>query len=155
MNILWTWKEIMIAMGGGIIFLHLFQRQWRKIFFQDRFIVILEIIFISLVLFAFGMTLIKEIPLINFFLAIKYDLLGFAIFFIAYHLGQIVEPNTGEKITKRYTIIIKWLLIGGLVRYVIVGLKPGGLKYFGYDRHSFEGKVGEAPPAVYYTQLNQ
>ena len=56
---------------------------------------------------------------------------------------------------KRYSNIIKKILIGALIWRGIIRLLPNVLDHFGYNQYNVEGAVGIAPPAVYYTQYNE
>ena len=46
-------------------------------------------------------------------------------------------------------------LRGGLFRWALVYFMPNALKFFGYNRHAYEGTMGSNPPAAYYTLINK
>lgn len=50
---------------------------------------------------------------------------------------------------------MKTLLIRGLIRRGIIRLMPNLLKFAGYNQFNYEGDVGVAPPAAYYTRYDQ
>ena len=54
----------------------------------------------------------------------------------------------------RYVKIIKWLLVGSIIWWLIIYFIPRLLEFAGYNKSNYEGDIGIAPPAVYYSQYN-
>jgi hypothetical protein len=64
---------------------------------------------------------------------------------VGYHQGRVWVMKQLRWAAK----VVSYTLVWSLIFYVVVGLKPGTLKLFGYDPIAFEGTIGQAPPAVY------
>lgn len=60
-----------------------------------------------------------------------------------------------DSIIQRCNKILKYLLIGAVLRWIIIYFVPGLLKFAWYNKEIFEGEIGMAPPAAYYTNFNQ
>lgn len=90
----------------------------------------------------------------TFIMSIRYSMIGFLIFIIFFTLTLLFFGTREINLVKRYGRIIKTLLVWSLVWRGILWLMPNLLKLGGYNQWNFEGDVGIAPPAVYYTQFD-
>jgi len=88
-------------------------------------------------------------------MSIRYSMIGFLIFIVFFTLSFLFFSAKEIILIKRYTRIIKGLLIGSLVRRGILWLIPNILKFAGYNQFNYEGDVGIAPPAAYYTRYSE
>lgn len=156
LEIVWLWKEILVG-GAGLVVVWFWFASWRKKCLQmHQKIWFWELIFLLGIIATAGFSLLIHGQLAGeYFLAFKYDFLWFVIFFIWYHLWYFLSPEQRKNIFVWYVRLIKIALVAASVWYMIIFIKPGVLKYFGYSTAVFEWKVGQQPPATYYTHLNQ
>ncbi|MBS8122561.1 O-antigen ligase family protein [Candidatus Vampirococcus lugosii] len=153
-NIIWLWKEILIIGFFLYLFYLIFKNKEIKFWWKDKTIFILEMLFAILVIFTFVVnTFFIDNSLSEYIMAFRYDFLAYLIFFTIYRVSYFIKPS--DYLLKYYGIIIKRIILFGVLWYIIIFLKPGFLKFAGYNKNIFEGEVGSAPPAAYYTQLNQ
>lgn len=82
-------------------------------------------------------------------------MIGFLIFIIFFTITTLFFGAKESNLIKRYSRIIKTLLIRSLVWRGIIWLMPNLLKFAGYNQFNYEGDVGIAPPAAYYTRYDQ
>ena len=151
MEIIWLWKEI-FTIGFFIALVYYVVRfKDYKLFKQDKMLWRLILSFIALLIVTFIITLAKGLGIGMFVLAFKYDFIGYFIFFTCYFLYRYLPEKTAEKLTKWYITVIKVSLVLAIIWWCALLIKPGVLKIFGYTTQSIEGKVGEQPPAVYWT----
>ncbi len=156
LEILWLWKEILVAAAGLLVVWFWFTSGRKKYLELNKKVRLWEFIFLlGIVVTASFSLLIHDQSIGQYFLAFKYDFLWFLIFFIWYHLWYFLSSEQRKNIFSWYGKVIKIALIGAFVWYFIIFIKPWALKYFGYSTAVFEWKVGQQPPATYYTHLNQ
>lgn len=155
MKYIWLWKELII---GFLLLLSLIGIIWekkRKQLFTNTTIgwrtlwLIGSILITLLVHFR-----ILHLNIGTYALAFKYDFLGFIILLAGFHSSSFLENEDKNTLLVRYGKLIKYALIGALIWYFIIFIKPGTLKLFGYDNFAFEWKVGMPPPAAYYNLIN-
>ncbi len=149
MWILRSWKEILVILGGAFVLYSIYQHKERE---KKDIVWYMLIAYAILVVYALADTIFKWIWIVRFLKAWKYDFIGFMIFFVAYYSSFHIRLETLEKFVPRTMRVMKHLLIWGIIRYMILLVKPGFFKLFGYDRMSIEWEVGSAPPAVYWTR---
>ena len=87
-------------------------------------------------------------------MSIRYSMMGFLIFIVFFTISLLFFGTREINLVKRYSRMMKTLLIGSLIWRAILWMLPNFLKIFGYNQHNYEGDVGIAPPAVYYTQYD-
>ena len=87
-------------------------------------------------------------------MSIRYSMIGFLIFIVFFAISLLFFGTREINIVKRYTRIMKTLLIGSLLWRGILWLMPNLLKFAWYNQWNYEGDVGIAPPAAYYTQYD-
>jgi hypothetical protein len=85
----------------------------------------------------------------------RYSMIGFLIFIIFFSITTLFFGTREINIIKRYGKIMKTLLIVSLIWWGIIWLMPNVLKFAGYNQFNYEGDVGIAPPAAYYTRFDQ
>ncbi len=152
---LWLWKEavigVLIVVGIGGIVRHWRRRQifitptvgWRKLG-----------LIVTIAATAYIHLHILHLPLNTYLLAFKYDFLGFVILLAGLHSSALISKKGRKHLIQWYGKVIKRTLLLALARYLVIIVKPGTLKLFGYDNFVYEWAVGSAPPAAYYTQIN-
>ncbi|MCX6822806.1 MAG: O-antigen ligase family protein [candidate division SR1 bacterium] len=154
-NLVWMWKEIIILAIAGFLIWFLSKRNIREARrkttpikqFVLRFgITLLVMLFVSIVITQSGVGITV--------MSLRYSMMGFFIFIIFFAFAYLFFGTREINIVKRYTRIIKALLVGSLVRWGILWLIPNLLGHFGYNQFNYEGDIGIAPPAVYYTQYD-
>jgi len=87
-------------------------------------------------------------------MSVRYSMIGFLIFIVFFTISFLFFGAREINIVKRYSSIMKTLLVWSLCRRGIIWLMPNLLKFAGYNQFNYEGDVGIAPPAVYYTQYD-
>lgn len=152
---IWLWKEWVIAILllvslVGIVM----RRNWKQIW-QSK-----ALLFWTLwLLLAVGITAYLHLEVVGwtpktYFLAFKYDFLWFFILLAGLHSSALLTSAQRQEVIAWYGKTLKRALLLALVRYLLIIVKPGSLKLFGYDNFVYEGTVGSPPPAAYYTQIN-
>lgn len=129
-------------------------RSWIASLFQDRYFKYMCIAFAALIVLALVSSLINGSLGKPYIVALRYNFFPFILLLLSYQLSQIISLSSLKALTKRYTGWIKWIVWLSLVWYLIISTLPGALRIFWYDRHVFEGKLGERPPAAYYAALD-
>lgn len=94
-------------------------------------------------------------PVATFILGLKYDFLGFLLVLLGYLMAITLKKDIIASILKGYMRFLKYVLLGAIVRYFIILIKPGTLKFFWYNNYIYEGQAGGEAPAAYYTHINQ
>ena len=87
-------------------------------------------------------------------MSIRYSMIGFLIFIVFFAISLLFFGAREINLVKRYTRIMKTLLVGSLIWRGILWLIPNLLKFAWYNQWNYEGDVGIAPPAAYYTQFD-
>ena len=148
-------KELLIgcfALLAARLIRHKTQRQHiRQNKRVRRYLILLSV---SLIVTTIIQVVILQAGIQWLFVAVKYNFIWFIITATILCIGKLFTHTTHEKFIKRAIRLVKWTLIGALIRYVIIFIKPGTLKLIWYDNFVYEGTVGYAPPAAYYTHLN-
>jgi len=156
MEYVWLWKEWVIGLLWVITLCTiLFKRRWKQHFKRTRLNQLLLLLILSIVIAAGTHFYFVWGELGAFLMAFKYDFLWFAIFLVAAHSSLILDQEQRLHLIDWYGNIIKYTLLLALLWYLIIFIKPGTLKLFWYDNFVYEGLVGTAPPAAYYTQINR
>lgn len=86
-------------------------------------------------------------------LAFKYDLLPFFIFGIGICLGYCYFTEKDSDLLSFYHKIIKRAIRLGFLWWFILYICPHFFKIFGFGTLNYEGTIGMAPPAAYYTNI--
>ena len=87
-------------------------------------------------------------------MSVRYSMIGFLIFIIFFTITILFFGAREINLVKRYSRIMKTLLVWSLCRRGIIRLIPNLLKFVGYNQFNYEGDIGIAPPAAYYTQFD-
>lgn len=174
-NIFWkivrSWKEIFVVVGS-IFVLYIFARRidfrkvkWLKTEIINRryqlkfnkmpikkFIIVFIITFVVTLIISL---IIKQVWIWNYILSVKYNLLWFFIFILSFLISWLFLNIEDIKIVNRYNKLFKIALVWAFFRWIMVRLIPNFLKFFGYNQFNYEWTIGSAPPAAYYTMINQ
>lgn len=151
------WKEIMIALlVAWVLYYNIASyglKGWISILRQDKYFMRLFIgfgilIIVTLIASAFSSSLN------HYIIAFRYDFIWVVLFLLAYQIAKIIPAQEIRTITKNYLKVMKWIVGIGLIRYFVISSIPGALRLVGYDKHVYEGTLGEKPPAVYYAALD-
>lgn len=127
---------------------------YRKNIQKDRFFYRLLMWFVALFVVTLWSSLVNGSFGKAYIVAARYNFVPFVLLLLWYQLSQIIDSLYIRRITNMYAWIIKWIIWLSLVRYFIISTLPGALRIFWYDRHVFEGRLWEQPPAVYYAALD-
>lgn len=155
-SVVWAWKELLIMGFAGIVGRNIFKRHNFKKFREEfplkrffwAFVGTLAIVFfVSLVINQSGLSLT--------IMSVRYTFSGFFIFLVVSALARLLLKDKSAKILFRYEKIMKTLLRGGLLRRCVIRIAPRTLDFVGYNMYNYEGDIGAAPPAAYYTHINQ
>jgi hypothetical protein len=127
---------------------------YRKNIKKDRFFYRLLMWFLALVVITVISSLFNGSFGKAYIIAARYNFVPFLLLLLWYQLSQIIDSLYVKRITSIYAHAIKWIIWLSLVWYFVISTLPGALRIFWYDRHVYEGKLGEQPPAVYYAALD-
>lgn len=154
-NIIWMWKEIIIL----ILFIWVCYRTrthklWKQLLEK------LNIKWFLILTIAFGVLgvlnglAISQTGISATIISLRYSIAGFVIFlvFSVVSWGFLDQKFALEK---WWSKIIGWLLWGSLFWWAIIFFVPRVLEFAWYNQYNYEGDVGIAPPAAYYSQYNQ
>lgn len=147
-------KEILILVWLGVIIQHI-HHNWRK---EIRISLPIKKLLIVTACTGIIIAIIWRFTapsLSILILSIRYSLTWFLLAIIWFFLAWIYWQRLQEILHPRWSKTIKTLLILALLWYGIIFFIPSSLEFFGYERFTYEWKVWEAPPAVYYTNINQ
>lgn len=151
------WKEIVI--GLLVMFVIGYNltafgaRWWWKMIQKDTFFFRVLLGFMILVAVTLFASVINS-SITHYLISFRYNFVAFVLLLLGYQIAQIISYADIKYLTRRYILIIRWVVWFGLLRYFILGSLPWALKIIGYDRHVYEGTIGERPPAVYYAALD-
>lgn len=155
-NIIWMRKEIMLIWIFWTLIYTIQQHRLRKWLRKNLPIKQFTILFLVVIaITAIISLLINHTGLNAYILSIKYSLIGFFIFIVFFTIKFIEEGNQDMEMAKRYSNIIKKILIFALMWRWVIRLMPNIMRYVGYDQYNVEWKMWIAPPAAYYTQYNE
>lgn len=149
------WKEWVIGLLGLLtVWAILYQRRWSTHFWWVRLNQLLALFSLGVWAAAVAHFFFVWGEVGAFVMALKYDFLGFALFLVGAHSSLLLEQEQRKSLIERYGKMLKYVLLLALLWYLIIFIKPWTLKLFGYDNFVYEGLVGSAPPAAYYTHIN-
>lgn len=162
MGVIRSWKEIFVVIGA-LVACRIVRKDRPRTDREDpstgnshntssKIVRYMTLVRIALMIYALADTLLRWQGIVWFLKAWKYDLIGYMILLTSYYLNTKLDTIQLEKILLRSVKILKPLLVWAVIWYMILILKPGALKLFGYDRAVIEGEVGQRPPAVYRTR---
>jgi len=155
MTYVWLWKEAVIWCIWLLALWNIIRRKDRKQIIASPTLGWRTLWLIAAVAIAASIHLVLLWkPLNTFILAFKYDFFWFFILLVGLHSAWGISHTIRKEILMWYGRIIKRALVGALIRYAIIFIKPGTLKLFGYDNFMYEWWVSVQPPAAYYTLIN-
>ncbi len=154
-KIIWMWKEIILIGLLGFLGRYFWKNKNLKSFFEKFPLKNFVRVFLATILVSFLVSVfINHSGIGTWIMSIRYSMIGFLIFIIFFTITILFFGAREINLVKRYTRIMKTLLVGSLVWRGILWLIPNLLKFAGYNQWNYEGDVGIAPPAVYYTQYD-
>jgi hypothetical protein len=149
------WKEIILIGLLGFLGRYFWKNKNLKSFFEKFPLKNFVRVFLATILVSFLVSVfINHSGIGTWIMSIRYSMIGFLIFIIFFTITILFFGAREINLVKRYTRIMKTLLVGSLVWRGILWLIPNLLKFAGYNQWNYEGDVGIAPPAVYYTQYD-
>jgi hypothetical protein len=149
------WKEIIIIGLLGFLARYFWKTKTLKSFFETFPLKNFVRVFIATIVISFLISVfINHSGVGTFVMSIRYSMIGFLIFIVFFTISLLFFGAREINIVKRYSRIMKTLLVGSLIWRGILWLIPNLLKFAGYNQFNYEGDVGIAPPAAYYTQFN-
>ncbi len=154
-KIVWMWKEIIIIGLLGFLARYFWKNKNLKHFFTTFPLKNFVRVFLATVVISFLVSVfINGTWVGTWIMSIRYSMIGFLIFIIFFTITLLFFGAREINIIKRYSRIMKTLLVGSLIWRGILWLIPNLLKFAWYNQFNYEGDVGIAPPAVYYTQFD-
>ena len=155
-NIVWMWKEIIIIGLLGFLVRYIWKNKKLKSFFETFPLKNFVRVFIATIVISFLVSVFINHTWIGaWVMSIRYSMIGFLIFIIFFIISLLFFGAREINLVKRYSRLIKTLLVGSLIWRGILWLMPNLLKFAGYNQFNYEGDVGIAPPAAYYTRYDQ
>lgn len=151
-----AWKEVVIGVLFFSVFVALLQIKNRKklLTLHSNLLLIVALLFVGIIGTLIIHLLVVDASLTRRAMAMRYDYLWFVLLVLWRVATLVVDKDLSEKLLVWYSRVIKWVLVGALVRWCIVAIKPWTLKLFWFNNYVFEWTVGMQPPAVYYTHIN-
>lgn len=149
------WKEIIIIGLLGFLGRYFWKSKNLEEFFEKFPLKNFVRVFLATIVVSFLVSVfINHSGIGTWIMSIRYSMIGFLIFIIFFTISLLFFGAREINLVKRYSRIMKTLLVGSLIWRGILWLIPNLLKFAGYNQFNYEGDVGIAPPAVYYTQYN-
>ena len=152
----WMWKEVLIGVLWilGLIWV-LRNWSWRTLL-RNPWVVSI----VSLVVALIVLTYLIHFEIVwwemgSYLLAFKYDIFGFCILCVSLLGASVLTNDQRMWLINWYIWWVKIALLTAIAWYLVVFIKPWTLKIAWYDPLVFEGTVWQAPPAAYYTQINE
>lgn len=154
-TMVWMWKEIIIIGLLWFVVRYLWKQKQLKSFFETFPLKDFVRVFLATILVTFLVSVfINGSGVGTWIMSIRYSMIGFLIFIVFFALSILFFGAREINLVKRYSRIMKTLLVGSLIWRGILWLMPNLLKFSGYNQYNYEWDVGIAPPAVYYTQYD-
>lgn len=165
-SIVWLWKELWIVIIAGFLLYHSgiikllgissYTNKNLTLPILDRGIKRLtRWTIVCIIRTAVTHIFILAQPINTYVIGLKYDMIGFILVIIWYHLWSALTDTQLDTIIKTYIRWMKYLLLGALVWYAVILIKPWALKLLWYNNFIYEWQAGGQAPAAYYTHINQ
>ena len=155
-KIVWMRKEIIIIGLLGFLTRYFWKHKNFKKFLETFPLKNFVRVFLATIIVSFLVSVfINHSGVGTWIMSIRYSMIGFLIFIVFFVVTLLFFGTREINIVKRYSRIMKTLLVGSLCRRGILWLMPNLLKFAGYNQFNYEGDVGIAPPAAYYTRFDQ
>jgi len=163
---LWLRKEVLVLGLGWLTLGWLWYTEKLPWVGQDKLLKKLLLVTACFLFFSFvSSILVNHIWIVSWVSSLKYTVFPFFVFLAFYvafafwwHFVRELQSSdlmsTSVRCVKFVGMVLTTCLLLGLLRYSIIVVKPGTLKYVGYDPLVYEWHVGEAPPTVYRSQYN-
>lgn len=150
------WKEILIVALWWRMVIDLTIHHQRATLLRIRRVQM----FLGLFMWSIGLWVLTHFVWVwawisEFIAAFKYDFFGFVILLVGLWASWRLSTEDKEKLIDWTVELFKWTLILSIIWYLIVAIKPWVLKLLGFNPFSYEWVVWTAPPAMYYTHINQ
>ncbi len=155
-KIIWMWKEIIIIGLIGFLTRYFWKYKNFRSFFENFPLKHFVRVFLATIIVSFLVSVfINGSGIWTWIMSVRYSMIGFLIFITFFTVTLLFFWAREFTLVKRYSRIMKTLLIGSLIRWGIIRLIPNLLKIAGYNQFNYEGDVGISPPAAYYTRYDQ
>lgn len=155
-KIVWMRKEVIIIGLMGFLGRYFWKNKNLKSFFEKFPLKNFVRVFLGTVVVSFLVSVfINSTGVGTWIMSVRYSMIGFLIFIIFFAITILFFGAREVNLIKRYSRVIKTLLIGSLVWRCMLWLMPNLLKFAWYNQWNYEGDVGIAPPAAYYTRYDQ
>lgn len=155
-KMIWMRKEVIIIGLIGFLGRYFWKQRNLKSFFEKFPLKNFVRIFLATIVVSFLVSVfINGSGIGTFIMSIRYSMIGFLIFIVFFAITILFFGTREINIVKRYGRIMKTLLVASLFRWAVIWLMPNVLKFAGYNQFNYEGDVGIAPPAAYYTRFDQ
>lgn len=153
---IWLRKEVLIVILWWWMVVDLtIHNQWKPVLSTGWIQIFLALFILCLGLWAVTHFVWVWSWIAEFVAAFKYDFFGFGILLVGLGASWRLSPADKEALIDWTVEVFKWTLLLSIVRYLIVAVKPWVLKLLGFNPFSYEWVVWSAPPAMYYTHINQ
>lgn len=154
-KIVWMRKEIIILLLCGFLGRYFWKQKNIQTFFAHFPLKNFVRVFLGTIAVTFLVSVgINHTGIWTRILSVRYSMIWFFIFLVFFTISMVFFGTKEINIVKRYSKIIKTLLVASLCRWGIIRLMPNLLKFAGYNQFNYEWDVGIAPPAAYYTQYD-
>lgn len=155
-KMVWMRKEIIIIWLMGFLIRYFWKNKNLKKYFETFPLKIFVWVFLATVIISFLVSVfVNGSGIGTRIMSVRYSMIWFLIFIVFFVLTTLFFGAKDINLVKRYGRIVKTLLVGSLIWRWILWLMPNVLKLAGYNQFNYEGDVGIAPPAAYYTGFDQ
>lgn len=155
-KVIWMRKEIIIIGLLGFLTRYFWRNKNFKEFFEKFPLKNFVWVFLGTIVTTFLVSVfINHTGIGTWIMSIRYSMIGFLIFIIFFALTILFFGAREINLVKRYSRVMKTLLVGSLIWRGIIRLMPNLLKLVWYNQYNYEWDVGIAPPAAYYTRYDQ
>ena len=154
-KVIWMRKEIIVIGLLGLLTRYFWKNRNLKEFFKKFPLKNFVRVFLATIIISFLISVfINGTGVGTWVMSIRYSMTGFLIFIVFFTVTLLFFGAREINLVKRYSRLMKTLLVGSLIWRWVLWLIPNLLKFAWYNQFNYEGDVGIAPPAVYYTQYN-
>ena len=154
-KVIWMRKEIILIGLLGFLGRCFWKNKNFKAFFETFPLKNFVRVFVATLVVSFLVSIfINHTWVGTWLMSVRYSMIGFLIFIVFFSVSILFFGAREINLVKRYSRLMKTLLVGSLIWRGILWLMPNLLKFAWYDQYNYEGDVGIAPPAAYYTQYD-
>ena len=146
--IIWLWIR-------GIYFLYRNNKRKEYLQEQKRLVILLWLIIISMILWLLTSMIIHGQSIMTFALSAKFNYFPLIILIVGWLVGSIIGQKDRDTVIDYVIIVIKYVMIFSLIRYLLLHTFPNVLDRIGYSQPgmSIEWTANTPPPSLRLTNF--